>query len=99
MAERGYDIIFTEVNAMDAVDCRVCGAPMKVRRNVLASAGFAAALARTTGEHDVWTCSHSEEEWHQRARELVHAIEREPSRRVAALRRMDLEELLADAMG
>ncbi len=99
MRRYGYDIVITKPNAKEALACTVCGAAMSVERNLPAWHGFASAMAGRASVHDAWTCPNSGEEWHDKARDLVQAIEQEPSQRVAALRREDLAELLELHMG
>ena len=67
---------------------------MTVTRSKKGASGWAASVARMSTEHDVWTCPHFAQEWHDRAIAIVQANEREPSPRVAALRQLDLEDIL-----
>lgn len=53
-------------------------------------------MAQHPDEHDYFFCPHSEEGWHKQALALVHAIEEMPSKRVARLMRMDLDDILQE---
>ena len=53
-------------------------------------------MARRDHWHDKFTCPHLEEAWHEQALELVQAIENTPSKRLAELMRLDLEDILRD---
>lgn len=41
MPHRNYDMFITEPNHPVPVSCRVCGAPCRVRRDVMGPVGFA----------------------------------------------------------
>jgi hypothetical protein len=74
--------------------CAVCGIECLVRRNVDGPTGFVMAMAKQTRLHDVFTCPHRDEKWHKQAARLYQAIQDTPSPRLAALIRLDLEDVL-----
>jgi len=92
----GYDIFYTKPGSTDEMYCLVCNTMCNVKRNTYGPANFASAVARRYDYYDVFICPHAEEEWHEQALQLVLAIEEMPSKRVAALMRQDLEDLLAE---
>jgi hypothetical protein len=94
--ENGVEIFFLEPGAAQEMSCRVCDSKCTVRRNVYGPTGFVAAIGKKQKLHDVFTCPHAGEAWHDQARRLQHVIEAMPSKRVAELMRLDLEELLAE---
>jgi hypothetical protein len=93
---RGYDIFFTEPGAAQEMFCSICHSRCEVRRNVSGPTDFGSAMAKKNKPHDVFTCPHTNEEWHEQAQRLVLAIEEMPSKTVAGLMQKDLEELLAE---
>ena len=79
---------------VDSMRCEVCGAVCQVRRDVETYSGMIAAMAKKTSRLDVFTCPHQETDWHNLAVRLVDAIDETPSRRLAALMHLDLEDVL-----
>jgi len=95
MPHLGADIIYTEPGTHDYQACLVCGTPMQVQRSATGPTSFASALAGKQALHDRWTCPHMKEEWHTMAYELARSIPLERSPTLAAIRRLDLDRLLA----
>lgn len=95
MPHRHYDLFITEPHHSVPVFCRVCGAPCRVRRDVLGPVGFASALAGQKVRHDEHVCLHTGEAWHERAVAMLRSIEAEPSERIAQVRRAELDDLIA----
>ncbi len=91
--EEGYRS--AEPGAVSAATCGVCGIACTITRNVMGPRCFASAIAKRHTLHDRITCPHSGDEWHSRAVLLQRAIAAMPSARVAAIMRMDLDELVA----
>jgi hypothetical protein len=57
---------------------------------------FIAPVGRTHDVWDVFTCPHAGKAWHEKAVELAVAIDETPSKRLAALMKQDLEDLLRE---
>lgn len=95
MPHAGYDVIVTRAG-VTPVACRVCGSAMDVQRNAVGPTGFASAIGKINTVHDRWTCPHSDEEWHALALRIVLVNADEPSPTVAALRQLDLEDLIRE---
>ena len=93
---KGYDVFYIEPGKVDEMICGVCGSRCKVRRNVKGPVSFASAMGRMQIEHDYFWCPNSEAEWHSQALNLVEAIEDTPSKRMAEIMRLDLEDILRE---
>jgi hypothetical protein len=91
---RGYDVFYEAPGVIDERVCQVCGSVCDVERNRLSSTSWAGAMAKVKTLHDYFYCPHCEEDWHEQALELVQTINTTPSKRLAALLRQDLDELL-----
>ncbi|MCY7333731.1 MAG: hypothetical protein LH649_14000 [Pseudanabaena sp. CAN_BIN31] len=96
MRTKGYDFFITKPNANETFDCNVCSTECDVKRNVDGFSGFIAAMARLSEIHDEFTCPNVNQEWHEQAVRLLMEIEKTPSKRIAALLKLDLEELLEE---
>ena len=94
--QNGVDVFFLEPGTAQEMYCRVCHSKCDVRRDVYGPTGFAMAVGKKKKLHDVFTCPHAQEGWHDQALALKRAIEETPSKSVAALMRQDLAELLAE---
>ncbi|MBI2024812.1 MAG: hypothetical protein HYT03_01855 [Candidatus Harrisonbacteria bacterium] len=60
---------FPEPGTIKKVNCGVCGAQMKVRRNVLGPTSWAMTVVGMKRRHDSFTCPRISEDWHER---IVH---------------------------
>jgi hypothetical protein len=92
----GYERFYVTPHTVEEMQCRVCGTKCHVKREVHGPHEFVTAA---TSVHDVWdvfTCPHRGKAWHDKAVDLAVAIDETPSKRVAALMRMDLEDLLKE---
>lgn len=92
----GYERFYVTAQTVDAMRCRVCGTNCQVRREVHGPHDFVMTASRVHDVWDVFTCPHSGKVWHDKAVELAVAIDETPSKRVAALMREDLEDLLRE---
>ena len=92
----GLEIFFVEPGTVETMTCRVCGTTCAVQRDAYGPTSLAMAMAKNKKQHDVFTCPHAGEDWHEQALALIQAIEATPSKRVAELMRLDLQELLAE---
>lgn len=96
MRRKGYDIFYTEPGQAAEMTCTVCGTKCTVIRNALGPIGWAAAMSETNILHDRFECPNSDNEWHNKAIELMIEIEKSPSRRLIELMKLDLEDLLKE---
>ena len=96
MLEKGYTYFIRDPGAEDEIVCRVCGSLCDVRRDVYGPTSWSTAMARTFKRHDAFICPHADEDWHDKALRLVHAIEETPSKRVAELMKLDLRDILEE---
>jgi hypothetical protein len=93
---KGYDTFFEKPGEIQEHNCMVCGSLCSVQRNQLGSISWASAMAHKSTPHDYFYCPHIDEDWHTQAEALVQAIENTPSKRVAELMKLDLEDILKD---
>ena len=93
---KGLDSFTVDPGSKDTMHCVGCHSECEVTRDVYGPTGYASAMAKKYALHDAFTCPHTEEGWHELAVRLVMAIEDMPSRRVADLMRLDLQDLLAE---
>jgi hypothetical protein len=96
MSRKGYDLFLTDPGSVKEMYCHVCHNQCKVTRNVYGPTSFVAAMAKKYRYHDVFECPHRDEEWHEQALRIVLAIEESPSKRIAELMKLDLEDLLRE---
>ena len=94
MAQKGHDFFIAEPDSGEERHCRVCNAPCKAMRNVFGPTGFVSAMAKKFTYHDEFVCPHTDEPWHQKALQLMVAIDDTPSKRLADLMRADLLDIL-----
>ena len=79
---------------VEARHCEICGAVCDVRRDVETYTGMISAMAKKSVRADVFSCPRQEADWHRQAVQLVDAIAETPSPRLAALMKLDLNDLL-----
>ena len=96
MSWAGYDSFCAKANSGEERICRVCGTMCTVWRNVYGPTGIISAMAKHSTYHDDFVCPHTDEEWHEQALRLAVSIDETPSKRVAALIKTDLDELVHD---
>ena len=94
MAEKGYDFFIASPGEMDEMKCKVCNSTCIVSRDQLGPTSFASALANQEALHDEFKCPNADKMWHQAALELIKAIEATPSKRIANLMQLDLDDIL-----
>jgi len=87
------EIFYRKPDAVQQMRCRVCGAVCTVFRGEYGPTCWSAALAGLSVCHDRFVCPHSGETWHDQARGLYTALQREQSRWLAALKRLELGHL------
>jgi hypothetical protein len=93
---KGYDVFFENPGEVQERSCQVCGSICEVKRDQMGPTGWIEALGKRAHLHDYFSCPHSGQKWHEQALEIVLAMEETPSKRVAALMRQDLIDLLVE---
>jgi hypothetical protein len=91
-----YEKFFRDPGSTKKMNCRVCGAVCGVEKDVYGPVNFAMAMAKVNDLYDVFTCPHGGKDWHEKALALVVEIERTPSKRIADLMKLDLEDMLKE---
>ncbi|MFC1879097.1 hypothetical protein ACFLZW_04220 [Chloroflexota bacterium] len=91
---KGYDVFFETPGEVTERICQVCGTTCLVERDEVGPTSWTSAMGKLDIVHDCFHCPNSNHPWHRQALELVQAIEKMPSKRVAALMRDDLLDLL-----
>jgi hypothetical protein len=91
-----YEHFYTTPNTVETKACRVCGATCDVKRGVYTRSNFQEAVNKMADLYDVFTCPNAGKGWHEQAFRLVQAIEATPSKRVAELMQLDLQDLLRE---
>jgi hypothetical protein len=99
MSRKGYDVFFTKPDEQEAMYCKVCNTLCQVERSLTGPTGYIEAMGGRGHWHDQFTCPNSGKPWHEQALELILAIESTPSKRVARLMRLDLNDLLRKHLG
>lgn len=94
MYNHGYDYFIFEPGKIDEMYCNVCNSKCDVSRSVMGPTSFSSALAHKHKLHDCFICPNSENNWHHNAYRLIKAIEETPSKRLAGLMQLDLEDIL-----
>ena len=92
----GYERFYVTPGTAEEMRCRVCGSKCNARREVSGPHDFISAASRASDLWDVFSCPHGGKAWHEKAVELAVAIDETPSKRLAALMRQDLEDLLRE---
>lgn len=96
MSMKNYDVFYTEPNTVDEMFCKVCGTRCEVERGLFGPTSWAEAQAEGGHWHDRFICPHSCKPWHETAVDLYFEMEETPSKRIAELMRLDLEDLLRE---
>jgi hypothetical protein len=91
-----YEIFYTTPDTVETKACRVCGTSCDVKRGVYTASNFKEATNKMADLYDVFTCPHAGKDWHEQALKLAQAIDAMPSKRVAALIKQDLQDLLKE---
>ena len=85
---------FRAPGTVDSIRCEICGTVCDVQRDIESYTSMASAMAKKKSHVDFFTCPHANTDWHNLAVRLVAAIDETPSRRLAALMHLDLEDVL-----
>ena len=88
----GLDFISTTPGLLKEWFCVVCGTQAKEERNVVGPASWAGAMAKVHTLHDIFTCPHSQEDWHRQMR----ALRQEQKKTASHCLRSILEEEIAE---
>ena len=96
MLHKGYTYFVTDPASNEVKHCRICGTRCEVEVYSHGATSFASAVKREYGYHDKHTCPHAEEAWHVEALDLFQELEGTKSKRVRALIRADLDELVGE---
>jgi len=98
MAMKGYDVFHTDPDTVDSMYCKVCGSLCNVQRSVHGPTSWIEGMGGRGHWHDEFRCPHSGHHWHDLALQLVMKIEKTPSKRLAELMRLDLEDILNEKL-
>ena len=91
-----YDVFYMPPQSVNEMHCRVCGSRCFVQRNYFGPSDFSSAMGQVHQYWDRFACPNSESPWHEQALSLVVAIDETPSKRLAELMRLDLEDILKE---
>ena len=91
-----YEIFYTKPNSVSEKYCNVCGKKCDVNKKVYGSSSFSTAMGKKYDFHDIFVCPNAGKKWHELALKLVLSIEETPSKRVAELMKLDLNDLLKE---
>jgi hypothetical protein len=94
--KKGYDVFFERPGEISRRVCQVCCTECLVERNRVGPTSWSAAIGKFEILHDYFYCPHLPKDWHKQALALVEAIDKTPSKRVTALMRLDLIDLLSE---
>ena len=96
---KGYGVYVYSGVYKEEKRCTVCGAVCDVKRGVCGSTGYISAMGQHDTVHDVFTCPHGGEPWHEHAVELTRTLEKLPKSFVAGLMQLELDELIEEKTG
>jgi hypothetical protein len=94
--KQGYDVFFEKPGEVSERICRICGEQCIVKHDQSGPTSWGGAMAHKSTVHDYFYCSHTQEDWHNQVLALVEAIENTPSKRLAGLMKLDLEDILRE---
>ncbi|MBT3187365.1 MAG: hypothetical protein HOG15_12350 [Anaerolineae bacterium] len=89
-----YEVFYETPDTVKEKSCQVCGSACDVTRGVYGPSNFIEAKNKMADLYDVFSCPNTDKDWHELALKLLMAIDEMPSKRVAALMRLDLQDLL-----
>ena len=95
MFYNGYCIFHTPPGEAENIFCKICGTKCVVEHNIMGPTCIAAAIGHHKVLHDVATCPYFEMNWHDEAYKLLKEFQDTHSKRLKALIKEDLDELLA----
>ena len=97
IAHKGYDVFYTEPSVSETMECRVCGTLCDVKRNATGPTGHLSAMSGNQTLHDSFRCPNIGKDCHNEATKLAMAIDRTPSKSIAAVMNKDLQILILSA--
>lgn len=89
-----YTYFFENPGEVMQRNCLVCDSVCLVKRDQLGPTSWAGAVAKVSTPHDYFYCPHQDEDWHKQALELLLAIEKTPSKRMAGMMEQELSDLI-----
>jgi hypothetical protein len=95
-SSKGIDLFITEPDTVEEMYCVICGSKSDVERSLLGPTSGAMAMAKRGKWHDRFTCPHVDQPWHLQACDLYLEIKKTPSKRLAELMELDLEDILSE---
>ncbi len=96
MSSVGCNIFSEEPNTVKEMFCNICGTRCEVEHNRLGSTSWSESMAGKSHLHDRFACPNNSKIWHDQALELYMEAEQTASQRLAALIRLDLDDLLCE---
>ena len=75
MSYKGYDFFTALPDTVDEMVCKVCGEVCDVERSVSGPMSFGGAMMNKKTIHDSFSCSDSDEDWHEQALEIFRDIQ------------------------
>ena len=94
MREPGWDTFTPESGKQHVMRCRVCKSEMDVQRDINGPTSLSEAMGGGEHLHDLFTCSHSEEKWHQQVLQMRKFIIATPSATLAMLVEKEMNVVL-----
>lgn len=92
----GIDSFCPDPGEKESMSCLACGEECRVERNVNGARSWAGAMGGSSVKHDSFRCPHIGKAWHDKIVELFRAIEDTPSKRIASLIVMDINDILGE---
>ena len=90
----GWDFFTPDLGTVESMKCKVCKTKMDVKKNVDTATSYVERLSGISREVDIFTCPHSEENWHQQAMALRKFVSDTPSATLAMLVQRELDNVL-----
>lgn len=92
--QRGLDYLSFPPNTVPEINCKVCGYKMNVDRYSKGAGSFAASLAETITNQDIFWCSNHNANWHIQCRELMVEMTRTASGTIRKMLKEEVEVIL-----
>ena len=94
IAEKGWDVIFTDPGAEQQINCPVYSAPMSVERDQNVPASWAEAVSGKKHRYDVWRCSSYACDWHIQVKHLRQEMDNTISPTLRGILQNDIDQIL-----
>ena len=95
MAYNGIDLFRPDPGTVESYNCLACGSLMNVERDIKSSNSFAGAMCGLNRKHDLFTCSKSNEDWHQQVVGLMLEQKKTKSAKISKILQEEIEEILS----